>query len=536
MRTESVIRAVALLWVAVLMSILASPAAGARQGDATPGATPSASPVASGNALPLGAPDLAETRTEEEIAPGVTYIRIVRGAPSPADAYAVDVAFEAAQADAAALADRLTAAGYDARVQTVATRAPDDATAGPLGYRVRIPSFASQEEAAATRAELIDAGYEAPRVVFTSEDGAETTGPWVVHVLKVDPAAFDGTVAPVLASGIVPGRERVADIAARTGALAAINGGYFVVGPTDGTPGDFAGVSLIDGRLLSEAVDGRTALLLPADGEGADVAAVETEHAAVAADGATREVDGLNREPGLIRGCGGDGGDAPTEAPKHDATCEDDSELVHFTPAFGQLAVAGEGIEAALDADGDVLELRERRGGEIPADGSVLSATGDAATWLEEHGQPGARIRVDHRLLVDGRPLPIEEAGGIVNGGPRLVAEGEVAISAADEGFHWEEDPGFYYRFGLRRNPRTMAGVTADGRLLLVAVDGRQPGHSVGASFEEGAAIMRALGAAEALNLDGGGSTALAVGPELVNRPSDPAGERPDADAIVLLP
>ena len=47
---------------------------------------------------------------------------------------------------------------------------------------------------------------------------------------------------------------------------------------------------------------------------------------------------------------------------------------------------------------------------------------------------------------------------------------------------------------------------------------------------------MRALGAAEAVNLDGGGSNATAVGPALVNRPSDATGERPDAAAIVLQP
>ncbi len=200
------------------------------------------------------------------------------------------------------------------------------------------------------------------------------------------------------------------------------------------------------------------------------------------------------------------------------------------------LTVAGEGIEVALDGEGAVAEVRQRRGGEIPRDGAVLSATGEAADWLTEHGAVGAILRIETRVLADGKALLAGETAGVVNGGPRLVENGEVAIAAAAEGFHWEEDPGFYYRFGVRRNPRTMAGVTADGRLLLVTVDGRQPGYSVGASFAEGAAIMRALGAAEAVSLDGGGSTAMAVGAELVNRPSDPAGERPDVDAIVVLP
>ncbi|MCC5670895.1 phosphodiester glycosidase family protein [Nostoc sp. CHAB 5784] len=97
------------------------------------------------------------------------------------------------------------------------------------------------------------------------------------------------------------------------------------------------------------------------------------------------------------------------------------------------------------------------------------------------------------------------------------------------------DDPEFgYYRFGVRRNPRTLAGISARGTLLLVTVDGRQPGKSVGASFEESARIMRSLGATDALNLDGGGSTTLTINQQLINRPSDSTGERPIADAIII--
>jgi exopolysaccharide biosynthesis protein len=81
-----------------------------------------------------------------------------------------------------------------------------------------------------------------------------------------------------------------------------------------------------------------------------------------------------------------------------------------------------------------------------------------------------------------------------------------------------------------------LAGVTADGRILLVAVDGRQPGYSFGASFEESARILQALGAVDGVNLDGGGSTTLTIGPQLVNRPSDRTGERPIGDAILIQP
>jgi exopolysaccharide biosynthesis protein len=74
-----------------------------------------------------------------------------------------------------------------------------------------------------------------------------------------------------------------------------------------------------------------------------------------------------------------------------------------------------------------------------------------------------------------------------------------------------------------------------NGKLLLVAVDGHKPGYSVGAGFKEEAAIMVSLEAKEAVNLDGSGSTTMTVGGELVNRPSDAAGERLIGDAVVLL-
>lgn len=111
-----------------------------------------------------------------------------------------------------------------------------------------------------------------------------------------------------------------------------------------------------------------------------------------------------------------------------------------------------------------------------------------------------------------------------------------VRITAAREGFYWKDNPEFYYRFGERRNPRTLAGITADGNIRLVAVNGRQPVFSVGASFEESTRIMKSLGAVDALNLDGGGSTTMTIGSQMVTRPSDMTGERPVGDAILILP
>ncbi|MDQ3602364.1 MAG: phosphodiester glycosidase family protein, partial [Actinomycetota bacterium] len=486
--------------------------------------------------LPLGSPGLHETRTTEQVAPGVTYTKIVRGEPSKKDFYTVDVAFKADRAAAEQVAVQLEADGYDARIETISQRAPDDPQTGPLGYLVRTGSFTTQAEADALRAELTGKGYTGLRTVYTGEDGNATSGPWVVHVLEIDPDLYKGTIIPELATEIVPGRETLTSISDRTDSLAAINGGYFVIGENDGTPGDLAGISVIDGTLVSEAVDGRTSLILPpGSGEGADIAAISGTITATSSDGATREVDGLNRKPGLIRGCGGDGGDSPTEQSKHDFTCMDSSELILFTPDFGTNSEPGPGVEAVLDSSGRVVKLRKSRGGPIPDNGSVLSGTGGAADWLLAHAKPGRTINISTSITADGAPLA--PGTSVVNGGPRLLSNGSPDITAYAEGFVWPESPEFYYRFGVRRNPRTLAGTTPEGNLLLVAVDGRQPGYSVGASFEESALIMQALCAEEAVNLDGGGSTTLTIGEELMNSPSDPGNiERPIGDAIVLLP
>ena len=494
-----------------------------------------AAPLGSATSLPLGEPGLKETRSTQEIAPGVTYTRIARGKQSKDDFYTVDVAFTADRAAAEEVAARLEADGYDPVIVEVTGRAPDDPQSGPLGYLVRVGSFARQDGADGLLAELTAKGYTGLRTVYTGEDGGETTGPWVVHVLKVDPDRYDGALEPELATEVVPGREPLTSISARTHSLAAVNGGYFVIGPADGTPGDLAGISMLKGVLVSEAVDGRTDLILPkGDGKDADIATISDSLSATSSDGMTREIDGLNRKPGLIRACGGEESDTPTELPKHDFTCTDPGELIHFTPTFGASTEPGEGVEAVLGSSGKVVELREGREGRIPPGGSVLSGTGDGADWLRAHAQPGTTVRVKTHFSTGG--ASIAGKTGIVNGGPRLLSGGKPDITAYAEGFVYPENPDFYYRFGVRRNPRTMAGLTSGGDLLLVAVDGKRPGYSVGASFKEEAAVMASLGAEEAVNLDGGGSTTMTLGTRLVTRPSDATGERPIGDAVVVLP
>ncbi|HEY0454483.1 phosphodiester glycosidase family protein, partial [Actinophytocola sp.] len=114
-----------------------------------------------------------------------------------------------------------------------------------------------------------------------------------------------------------------------------------------------------------------------------------------------------------------------------------------------------------------------------------------------------------------------------VGGLPVLLREGAIdpqVDSAGNAGFR-----------GV--NPRTAIAVADAGRrLLLVTVDGRQPGRSVGISLRDLAALLQSLGARDAINLDGGGSTTMVANGRVVNKPSDAAGQRPVGDAILVLP
>jgi hypothetical protein len=342
-------------------------------------------------------------------------------------------------------------------------------------------------------------------------------GPWRVNVLSIAPGARV-QVVPAGAAGV---RARPSTLGRRLAAVAAVNGGYFAA---DGNP---AGVLASAGALLSEPVGGRSALAL---GAWRRVTALRFG-GAIAIDGATRLLDGVNRPPGLVPACGGRGGDRPTERPDAATTCTDASELVLFTPQWGSRAPRA-GFHAVVR--GGVVSALGRRA--IPRDGSVLAGTGEAARYLRDAAVAGADVQPDLALEAPRGPLADEALAGIVGGGPRLLAGGRIRMRAAAEGFSPLSAPWFYGSFVAARHPRTLAGLRSDGTLLLVAVDGRRAGWSAGVTLPEAARVMRALGARDALNLDGGGSTAMTVRGRVISRPSDPTGERPVSDALVVLP
>ncbi|MFF9858459.1 phosphodiester glycosidase family protein [Streptomyces tendae] len=511
---------------------------------------PGGHPSPQRHALPLGPAGLPETRTTTTLQPGVTLTRIVRGnAQDPALHWTVEVSIPGGDTspdpDAPptalkdrASADELTAElrrdGFEARTEEVITPGTADYRGGTLGWRVRIGTFDSQAAATAERTRLQADGHTGS-AVYTGWDGGTTDrGPWHVDVLTIDPRTFRGTLGASYGPDL-EGRETTSALSASAGATAAVNAGFFVLDPKAGAPGDPAGVGVYDGRLLSEPVAGRPGLVVDDNGRRTEISRL-TWRGRITGRGSSLPLDGVNRVPGLIRNCGGGAGDTPTSLPLHDVTCTDPDELVTFTPEYGARTPGGEGVEAVLDAHERVVELRSPRGGTIPPGGRSVQATGERVADLTALARVGHRLSVSTTLLdARGRRISPSPRTDIVNGGPELVRDGRIHVTPATDGMVHPDDPSWYYGWVHKRNPRTLAGVDAAGRTVLVTADGRGT-DSLGLSIGESAEVAKSLGLRDAVNLDGGGSTTMAAEGAVLNSPSDAAGERPVGDALLILP
>ncbi|NNE71714.1 MAG: phosphodiester glycosidase family protein [Rhodothermales bacterium] len=183
----------------------------------------------------------------------------------------------------------------------------------------------------------------------------------------------------------------------------------------------------------------------------------------------------------------------------------------------GLLMADGEIIEAAIGSviRDDVRYPTARAtlgitdGGRVYIDW-VNSRNDSTIAWPAPNpNRPGAPAEFPD--LTQANPWPMRDA---VSAGPRLLRDGSPTITVDEEVFFGSSIP--------RVHPRTAAGVTAEGALILMVVDGRQR-DSRGANLTELAQLLASAGAVDGINLDGGGSSALVVDGVLLNRP---AGER----------
>ena len=110
--------------------------------------------------------------------------------------------------------------------------------------------------------------------------------------------------------------------------------------------------------------------------------------------------------------------------------------------------------------------------------------------------------------------------------GPIIVSNGRKNVTAVEEVFFWSKIPDIH--------PRTAVGYTKEGENIFLVVDGRQP-DSRGVDLNELAILMFDLNCEEAINLDGGGSSALVVNGKLLNRPAGFSTQREVISAIAVF-
>ncbi len=326
-------------------------------------------------------------------------------------------------------------------------------------------------------------------------------GPVALNVLTGPRPGGTTTLAPALSNETLTGTETLTAIERRvagTATTAGVNGDYFTV--ETGIP---SGVLMREGQVVSPPSNERASAGLTTDGtlDVRRISFVGTWQGA----GARRTLKSFNKPPS--------GG------------------ITLYTQAWGAATQPVPGGTAAIlfplpaavpnaDLVAPVVELRSSDAPvPIPIGGAVLVAAPAAAAVLTAEAPVGQ--------LVTSRLVFKPDWPGVVSaigGGPQIVRDGAPVFRAGELFTTSQLSP---------RAPRTGLGQLADGRVILVAVDGRQPGYSTGLSNFELAQTLVRLGAVTGMALDGGGSTSMAFDGALLNRPSD-STERPISTALLF--
>ena len=345
--------------------------------------------------------------------------------------------------------------------------------------------------------------------LFRSNDASLVNPPGAVavHLLRLDPERVRLDAA--LSNGEVMDAERVADIAARHQAVAAVNGGFFSI--RNGEP---TGVLKIGGELVSDSAVSRGIVAIRSrPGRKPEL-----------------EFDQASVRMALMFKAGKRDYRVPIDGLD---TTRERGKLMLYTPSYHpHTDTAANGVEwVVAGRPPAVIEIRRDAGQtHIPRGGAVLSfggldlppdlgalVVGTRVTfepvWTSVHGLSSSRF---------------DDADHIVNGAG-LLKRNNQAIT------NWREVENLAPTTFLDvRHPRTLIGVDRRGFIWLVAVDGRQPGYSLGMTFAELMTLVDRLELRDALNLDGGGSTTMVVKGVIVNKPADPAGARAVSDAIIV--
>jgi hypothetical protein len=377
-------------------------------------------------------------------------------------------------------------------------------------------------------ADSIRVAVVAPGVTHTVvHDGR---GPWAIHVVEIDATRCLPALEARKPEGLLSARATTSALAA--GAVVAINADFFRL--PGGTP---VGAQVTGGVPLIGPTDWPVFAVTP----GAEwVQGLARMRGAVAAGRDSVGLVQLNRPSERFTAYPGTPAGVTLFTARADTVPADSAAHRVLLRILQGDERAGRAVVVASDSPA----VRTALAGDL----AMLLAYGDGRQWAARR-TAGDTITWHALVVVLPGELPGQPAGAAgsgVQGAARAPgARGAGGVAAAEllggfpmllrDGADVLHEQVVRPEFGLARHPRTALGWTADQRrLFLVVVDGRQPPYSDGMSLPETTWVFRRLGAVQALNLDGGGSTALVIHERLVNRPSDREGERAVGNALVL--
>lgn len=339
-----------------------------------------------------------------------------------------------------------------------------------------------------------------------------TRGPWSIKVLTIDPAKAKGHVKATYGPDLAK-TEKTTALVTGAGALAGVNASFFTFTASQLYPGEQVGLGLFGGKLLSEPLTDPAETNFVIDAKAGKALIGHLSWTGTVTNKKTRAelpLEFVNHPPVVPAACA-------TLTAQTDCTVPGDVSL--FTPEFAAATPAGAGIEVVLDKKGCVVRTATTRGTALAAGQTSIQATGQDTVSLFQALAGGC---VSTTLAVkdqNGKKVALKDSLYGVTGRGELVKDGTVIEQPTGGSFN-------------DRNPRTLAGTTKDGKIVFVTIDGRQT-TSVGTTMAESAALAKALGLRDAMNLDGGGSTAMAVNGALVNHPA--GAERAVGDALVYV-
>jgi hypothetical protein len=382
-----------------------------------------------------------------------------------------------------------------------------------LAVIVGSPAAATAQRGDTTVARTIAPGVTYRHIV-------DPRGPWSMHVLRVDLRHRDLALRHVRALDSLRGRERTSAMAARLASpdlavLAAVNADFFSLATGETENNQVLGGEWWKGEKVTDS---------PFD-------TFDNSHIQFGVTRAGRPVLGRFLLDAMVwvRGVA-----TPVLTVNLRPTSTYEGTTI-YTPRFG-IATPHDSARAVTEAAlvaagrrGDTL-LYIRRGPVMPTSGTVIPRDG---VVLSGYGARAAAVRAmadgdTVRVMLTTYPrVPTLQL--LVGGWPRLLEDGR---SVAGDAATLE---GTISRNAEARHPRTAIGFSRDSTIVvLLAVDGRSE-NSGGMTLVELAAAMRRLGAWQAMNFDGGGSTTMVVNGAVMNVPSDSTHERAVGSALIVV-